>query len=59
MKSKTTQRILSNHVLRSESLKPNKAIRLLALDFLFDDVSSALDRVRPLTAIFAPSDARA
>lgn len=43
MKSKTTQKILSNHVLRSESLKPNKAIRLLALDFLFDDVSSALD----------------
>jgi len=43
MKSKTTQRILSNHVLRSESLKPNKAIRLLALDFLFDDMSSALD----------------
>ena len=43
MKSKTTQRILSNHVLRSESLKPNKAIRLLALDYLFDDMSSALD----------------
>jgi hypothetical protein len=43
MKSKTTQRILSNHVLRSESLKSNKAIRLLALDFLFDDMSSALD----------------
>ena len=43
MKSKTTQRILSNHVLRSESLKPNKALRLLALDFLFDEMSSALD----------------
>jgi hypothetical protein len=43
MKSKTTQRILSNHVLRSDSLKANKAIRLLALDFLFDDMSSALD----------------
>ena len=43
MKSKTTQKILSNHVLRSESLKPNKAIRLLALDYLFDDMSSALD----------------
>lgn len=43
MKSKTTQKILSNHVLRSDSLKPNKAIRLLALDFLFDDMSSALD----------------
>jgi hypothetical protein len=43
MKSKTTQKILSNHVLRSESLRPNKAIRLMALDFLFDDMSSALD----------------
>jgi hypothetical protein len=43
MKSTTTQKILSNHILRSESLKPNKAIRLLALDFLFDDMSSALD----------------
>jgi hypothetical protein len=43
MKSKTIQRILSNHALRSESLKPNKAIRLLALDHLFDDMSSALD----------------
>jgi hypothetical protein len=43
MKSKTTQRILSNHVLRSESLKGNKAIRLLALDYLFDDMSSGLD----------------
>ena len=43
MKSKTSQRILSNHVLRSENLKSNKAIRLLALDYLFDDMSSALD----------------
>jgi hypothetical protein len=43
MKSTTTQKILSNHVLRSESLRSNKAIRLLALDFLFDDMSSSLD----------------
>jgi hypothetical protein len=43
MKSTTTQKILSNHILRSESLRPDKAIRLMALDFLFDDMSSALD----------------
>ena len=43
MKSKITQTILSKNILRSESLGPEKAIRLLALDFLFDDVSSALD----------------
>lgn len=43
MKSTTTQKIVSNHILRSESLRSNKAIRLLTLDFLFDDMSSALD----------------
>lgn len=43
MKSTTTQKILSNHILRSESLRPNKAVRLLALEFLFDDMPSALD----------------
>ena len=43
MKSTNTQKILSNHVLRHESLRLDKAIKLLALDFLFDDVSTALD----------------
>ncbi len=43
MKSTNTQKILSNHVLRSESLRLDKAIRLLALDFFFDDMSTALD----------------
>ncbi len=43
MKSTNTQRILSNHILRHESLRLDKAIKLLALDFLFDDVSTALD----------------
>lgn len=43
MKSTKTQRILSNHVLRSESLRSDKAIRLLALDYLFDEMSSAFD----------------
>lgn len=43
MKSKITQTILSKNILRSESLKTEKAIRLMALDFLFDDMSSALD----------------
>ena len=43
MKSTNNLKILSNHVLRSESLRLEKAIRLLALDFLFDDMSSALD----------------
>lgn len=42
-KSTNNLKILSNHVLRSESLRLEKAIRLLALDFLFDDMSSALD----------------
>lgn len=43
MKSTNNLKILSNHVLRSESLEREKATRLLALDFLFDDMSSALD----------------
>jgi hypothetical protein len=43
MKSTNTQKILSNHVLRHESLRLDKAIKLLALDFLFDDMSTALD----------------
>jgi hypothetical protein len=42
-KSTNNRKILSNRVLRSNCLKPNTAIRLLALDFLFDDMSSALD----------------
>jgi hypothetical protein len=42
-KSTNNQKILSNHVLRSDCLRLDKAIRLLALDFLFDDMSSALD----------------
>jgi hypothetical protein len=43
MKSANTQKILSNHILRDESLRHDKAIKLLALDFLFDDISTALD----------------
>jgi hypothetical protein len=43
LKSTQTHKIFSNHVLRSECLRSDKAIRLLALDFLFDDMSSALD----------------
>jgi hypothetical protein len=43
MKSANTQKILSNHILRHESLRLDKAIKLLALDFLFDDMSTALD----------------
>jgi hypothetical protein len=43
LKSANTQKIFSNHVLRSECLRSDKAIRLLALDFFFDDMSSALD----------------
>ena len=43
LKSTKTQKIFSNHVLRSECLRSDKAIRLLALDFFFDDMSSALD----------------
>jgi hypothetical protein len=43
MKSTNTQKILSNHILRHESLRLDKAIKLLALDFLFDDMSTALD----------------
>lgn len=35
--------MLSNHVLRCENLGLDKAIRLLALDYLFDDMSLALD----------------
>jgi hypothetical protein len=42
-KSANNRKILSNHVLRSDCLKPDTAIRLLALDILFDDMSSALD----------------
>ena len=43
MKSENTQKILSNHILRHESLRSDKAIKLLALDILFDDMSTALD----------------
>ena len=43
MKSANTQKILTDHILRHESLRLDKAIRLLALDFLFDDMSTALD----------------
>jgi hypothetical protein len=43
MKSAKTQKILSNHILRHESLRLDKAIKLLALDFHFDDMSTALD----------------
>lgn len=43
MKSTNTQKILSNNVLRHESLRLDKAIKLLALDFLFDDMYTALD----------------
>jgi hypothetical protein len=43
MKSTNTQKILSNHILRHASLRLDKAIKLLALDFLFDDMSTALD----------------
>lgn len=43
MKSTYTQKFLSNHILRHESLRLDKAVKLLALDFLFDDMSSALD----------------
>jgi hypothetical protein len=43
LKSTNAQKILSNHVLRCESLSLDKAVRLLALDFFFDDKSSALD----------------
>ena len=40
-----TQKMLSNHVLRCESLRDDeaKAVRLLALDYYFDDLSSAFD----------------
>ena len=41
VKSRNIHRILSNHVLRCESL--NNAVKLLALDFFFDDMSWALD----------------
>jgi hypothetical protein len=41
MRSTNTQKILSNHVLRCGSL--DKAVKLLALDYFFDDMSSALD----------------
>jgi hypothetical protein len=41
VRSTNTQKILSNHVLRCDSL--NKAVKLLALDYFFDDMSSALD----------------
>ena len=50
MKSANTQKILSNHVLRHETLRLDKAIKLLALDFLFEDMSTALD-VSSQTAI--------
>jgi hypothetical protein len=45
VRSTNTQEILSNHVLRCETLKrdEDKALRLLAFDYLFDDMSSALD----------------
>ena len=43
IKSINTQKILSNHILRHESLRLDKATKLLALDFFFDDMSTALD----------------
>jgi hypothetical protein len=41
VRSTNTQKILSNHVLRCGSL--DNAVKLLALDYFFDDMSSALD----------------
>jgi hypothetical protein len=41
VRSIDTQKILSNHVLRCDSL--DHAVKLLALDYFFDDMSSALD----------------
>ena len=41
MRSANIQKILSNYVLRCSSL--DKAVKLLALDYFFDDMSSALD----------------
>lgn len=40
-KSTNIRRTLSTHVLRCESL--NKAVKLLTLDYFFDDMSWALD----------------
>ena len=42
-KLSNAKKILSNYVLRSQCLRSDKAIKLLALDFFFDDMSSALD----------------
>jgi hypothetical protein len=39
--STSTQKILSHYVLRCDSL--DKAVKLLGLDYFFDDMSSALD----------------
>ena len=46
LKSEKAQKILSNHVLRCESLRLDsraRAVRLLAFDYLFDDMSLAFD----------------
>jgi hypothetical protein len=46
VKSTDTHKIaptLSNHVLRCDSLRLEKAVKLLALDYFFDEMSSALD----------------
>ena len=46
VKSEKAQKILCNHVLRCESLSLDsqaRAVRLLAFDYIFDDVSLAFD----------------
>lgn len=48
VKSAKAYKILANHVLRCDSLKPDghwqaRAVRLLAFDYLFDDMSLAFD----------------
>ena len=46
MKSTNTQKILPDHmvhILRHQYVRLDKAIKLLALDFFFDDMSTALD----------------
>jgi hypothetical protein len=43
VESASIQKIFSNYVLHCESLKDDKALRLLAFDYFFDDMSSAFD----------------
>ena len=52
VKSTNIHKMLSNHVLRCEDLGLDKAVRLLTLDYLFDDMSLALD-VSSQTAIIS------